>query len=66
MGILQQAKKYGNVRLEAACRKARELGSGTYTTVANILKNKREDAAATETVEPTPAHENQRNAVSFR
>jgi hypothetical protein len=65
MGILQQAKKYGNIRLEAACRRARELGSGGYTTVTNILKNNQEDAATTEDVKPTPAHENQRNAVSF-
>ena len=39
MGLLQLTKKYGEAGVEEACRRARELGSPTYTTVRNIIKN---------------------------
>lgn len=57
MGILQFSKTYSGTRLEMACKRARELGSHTYSTVKKILKN------GTESVLPgarsaTPEHEN--------
>jgi transposase len=56
MGVLQFTNTYGNERLEAACKRARELGSCTYTTVRNTLKNGLERVLVSEM--PTPEHEN--------
>jgi len=64
MGILQFSKKYGDNRLEAACKRARELGSCTYSTVSRILKNGLENAPA-EAVKPTPYHENIRGSEYY-
>jgi hypothetical protein len=64
MGILQQAKKYGAPSLEAACKKARDLGSVSYKTIATILKNGQESQptnGAQPTV-PVAAHSNIRGA----
>ena len=58
MGLLQLTKKHGEASLEAACRRARELGSPTYTTVSNILKNGLLKHATAATSRPTPDHEN--------
>lgn len=63
MGIIKFAEKYGDVRLEKACRKAFTLNSVTYTTVKNILKNGQEDLIETRDADadtPTPYHENLR------
>ncbi|GHV34196.1 integrase [Spirochaetia bacterium] len=65
MGILQFSKKQGNDRLEAACKKARELGSCSYTTVSNILKNHLEQVSNTVQAKPTAAHGNIRGASAF-
>jgi transposase len=65
MGILQCGKRYGNERLEAACKRARELNSHSYSTVYNILKNHQEQTIQMELIKPTPLHENVRGAVSF-
>jgi transposase len=65
MGILQLSKKQGNDRLEAACKKARELGSCSYATVSNILKNHLEQACVAAQAKPTAIHENLRGAASF-
>jgi transposase len=65
MGILQLAKKYGNSRLEAACKRAQELSSPCYTTVYNVLKNRQELTPQGELFEPVAAHENLRGADSF-
>jgi hypothetical protein len=65
MGILQLSRKQGNDRLEAACKKARELGSCSYTTVSNILKNHQEQTGTTAQAQPTAIHENLRDAASF-
>lgn len=68
MGILQFSRKDGNVRLEAACRKARQLGNISYSVIRNILKNKQESTPmlfeASGSV--TPAHENLRGQEAFR
>jgi len=39
MGVMQLSRKYSEDRLESACLRARQLGSFSYTTVKNILKN---------------------------
>jgi transposase len=57
MGILQFSKTYGATRLEMACKRARELGSHTYSTVKTILKNGTE-RVMTSAATATPKHEN--------
>ena len=65
MGILQMSRKYGDVRLEAACGRARLLGSLTYSTVSTILKNGAE-AMPAGTSKPIPEHENIRGGEYYR
>jgi hypothetical protein len=48
-GVLRLAEKYGDGRLEAACRRAIEVGDPAYRTVKGIL------AAGTETAPIQPA-----------
>jgi len=62
MGILQFQKKYGNERLEAACKRALALGSPVYTTVCNILKHGLDTLEQPRSSPPTPLHENIRGA----
>ena len=38
LGIMRLGKKYGNGRLEAACRRAVVIGSASYKTIKNILE----------------------------
>ena len=67
MGILQFSRKDGNVRLEAACRKARQLGNVSFAVIKNILKNHQEETPLlcefTQAV--TPEHENLRGRKAF-
>ena len=65
MGVLQLSTKYGQVRLEAACKRAKALGSPTYTTVKTILKNGVEGASATPS-KAIPAHENIRGGGYYK
>jgi hypothetical protein len=67
MGILQFSRKEGNARLEAACRKARLLGTISYAVIRNILKNKQEDTPMLFEVNQavTPCHENLRGRKAF-
>jgi len=60
MGLLQSSKKYGNTRLNAACEKAIQMHSITYTTIINILKNHQDKHTMFDTDKPTPYHENLR------
>jgi len=39
IGILRLAKTHGTERLEAACKRALEIGAPSYTSVASILRN---------------------------
>jgi transposase len=68
MGIRQFSRKYGNDRLEAACRKARSLGTLSYKVVKNMLRNNQEDTPLLfESAQgATPAHENLRGSQAFR
>ncbi|NLW85346.1 MAG: IS21 family transposase [Planctomycetes bacterium] len=63
MGLLQMGKKAGSERLEAACRKALDMHSVTYTTVKNILQNHQESVPAAKTSRATPPHSNLRGNV---
>jgi transposase len=65
MGILQFSNTYGKASLEAACRRAQELHSPCYATIASILKNRQEYASPQESSLPTAAHQNLRGASSF-
>lgn len=67
MGILQFSKKYGNIRLENACSKARRLGSISYIVIRNILKNNQENNYELFELNQavTPAHENIRGSYAF-
>ena len=66
MGILQFSKKAGHERLEAACRKARQLGGVSFGVIRNILKNHQEDAPLLDPAgAATPAHENIRGQTAF-
>ena len=42
IGILRLAKSHGQERLEAACERALEIGTYSYSSVASILNNKLE------------------------
>nr|VFJ67126.1 MAG: Transposase [Candidatus Kentron sp. DK] len=55
LGILHQARHYGNERLEQACAQAVKIGSPTYQSIASILKNGL-DRHPSSTQEPMTEH----------
>jgi len=61
MGVLQLTKKYSPLHLELACKRARELGSYTYSTVHSIIKKCTESPKAP-APKPSPKHENIRGS----
>jgi len=67
LGLLSLAKRYGPVRVEAACALALELGAGQYRHVRDILANGRDrierSAPAAEWV--SPEHDNVRGAAYY-
>ena len=67
MGILQLGRKEGNLRLEAACSKARRLGNISYGVIRNILKNNQENTPLLFELNQavTPVHENVRGQTAF-
>src|SRR6201997_3348648 len=58
IGILRLVKRYGAGRVDAACAPALALGTRSYTSVAAILKNHRENAPAPTAEAPLLIHEN--------
>ena len=62
MGLLQLTKRHGDASLESACKRARELGSPTYATVRDILRNGMAQASHATVPRPTPEHENIRGS----
>jgi transposase len=58
VGILRLVKRYGAQRVDAACARALVLGTRSYTSVAAILKNRRERAPAGTAELPLLIHEN--------
>lgn len=61
MGVLQFAKKHSPEALEAACKRAIEVGSPYYTTVKNLIQN----PPLTKRNRPLPVHENLRSPAEF-
>jgi len=58
IGILRLVKRYGAERVDAACARALVLGTRSYSSVATILKNRREHAPAASAEPPLLIHEN--------
>ena len=58
IGILRLVKRYGAGRVDAACARALALGTRSYTSVATILKNHRENAPGPTAEAPLLIHEN--------
>jgi transposase len=67
MGVLQLSRKNGNIRLEAACSKARRMGNISYSVICNILKNNQENTPLLFEMNQsaTPPHENVRGQTAF-
>lgn len=65
LGILSLGRKYGNDRLEAACRLAMTVASTSYQIVCNILKNNRDKEETTDEIFNLPTHENIRGKEAF-
>jgi transposase len=65
LGLLKLARRFDPARLEAACRRARRIGSPNYTSIKSILDRgldrlgDGDDATASR---PLPLHENVRGA----
>lgn len=63
IAILSLSKKYGNYRLETACKKANDFGATSARSIKNILENNTEGNQA---VEQQPIfHSNLRRDVEF-
>jgi transposase len=56
LGILRLEKRYGAVRLEAACQRALQVGARSYRNVAGILERglDREPLPGNTAAEPSP------------
>jgi transposase len=67
LGLLSLAKRYGPLRVEAACTLALELGAGHYRHVRDILRNGRDliPRAEPEPEWVAPAHANVRGAAHY-
>jgi len=67
LGVLRLGEKYGNDRLEAACRRALAGYKVTYTVIKNILeRNLDQVPSQTDLFIPLPDHENIRGASSYQ
>jgi transposase len=67
LGIMRLGKTYSNERLEAASKRALELGACSYQSLKSILKRSldRQAALPLEPERPGPRHENIRGAQYF-
>lgn len=67
LGVLRLANKYGNKRLEAACKRANTAGRITYRILYNILKNNMDKASEMEKeiILTIPEHDNIRGAEAY-
>lgn len=65
LGIFSLGKKYGNDRLEAACKRAMTVPTTTYQMVRNILINNRDREETTTITMTIPLHENLRGKESY-
>lgn len=66
IGILRLAKTYGHARLEAACRRAIDIGARSYSSVHSILKNNLDRRGPAMPADgPSIAHDNIRGPAYF-
>lgn len=65
LGILRLAKKYGEQRLEAACRKANSLGVASYRSVNSMLKTGSEKTQPQKPTTVRVEHTNIRGSTQF-
>jgi transposase len=68
LGLMRLGKRYGAVRLEAACERAEHLRSYSYLTVKNILASSQDRLpleADSTAKEPTRPHDNIRGGVYY-
>ncbi len=67
LGLLRLGSRYGEERLEAACRRALPAGICSYKGVKNILEAKLDQIEIEEPVAVVPqAHENIRSQTHYR
>ena len=67
LGVLRLGEKYGNDRLEAACKRALAGYKVTYMTIKNILERNLDKATdQTDLFIPIPDHENIRGPESYQ
>lgn len=65
IGVIQLSKKYGNQRVNKACRKALFFNSFQYTFIKNILLNNQEEMEEETILFPDLMHENIRGAAYY-
>jgi transposase len=66
-GVLQLARKVGNVRVENACRRALDYGTHNYTIIKNILENNMDKFINDEeNQDPLPDHKNIRGKKYYK
>jgi transposase len=67
LGIMRLGKRYGDARLEAACRRAIRLGACSYQSMESILKHDRDQQPwpAPPTATPVIPHSNIRGAQYY-
>ncbi|HTN37162.1 MAG TPA: hypothetical protein VL053_08810 [Arachidicoccus sp.] len=65
-GMLMLHKKYGNLRLNAACTRALLSPRINYTMIKNILENGLDKQQGAESVPPLPPHDNIRGADYYQ
>jgi transposase len=66
LGIFSLGKKYGNDRLESACKLAMTAPFTTYQIISNILKNNRDKDEISERILNFPSHENIRGKEEYQ
>ena len=66
LGIISLGKKYGNDRLESACKLAMTVPSSNYQIIRNILKNNRDKKEISEPILNFPTHENIRGKEAYK
>jgi len=67
LGIIRLGRTHGELRLEAACRRAEHLGACSYRSVRNILSSgaDRRPLEEGESISTTPDHPNIRGATYY-
>jgi hypothetical protein len=67
LGVFRLGEKYGNDRLEAACKRALEGYKVTYTIIKNVLENNLDKASTQMNLFTSiPDHDNIRGPESYK